>query len=159
MTLSCKLFHYDFPAFEIVLAFFWRIFLVLSFFKALYDNHLISGSIYRFFFVVGNSQVQKHPREVFYNKRCSLKFREIHRKTWNFIKKKTLAQVFSCEFCKTFKNTFLQNTSGGSFSNCSFFFCDLKAKPLQTFMSHLRFYVVMITKWWSMHVTQMSASA
>ena len=32
----------------------------------------------------------------------------------NFIKKKTLAQVLSCEFCETFKNTyFSQNTSGG----------------------------------------------
>ena len=31
----------------------------------------------------------------------------------NFIKKKTLAQMFSCEFCKISKNTylFLQNTS------------------------------------------------
>ena len=34
----------------------------------------------------------------------------------NFIKKETLAQVFSCEFCKISKNTFfLQNTSGGCF--------------------------------------------
>ena len=30
----------------------------------------------------------------------------------NFIKKKTLAQMLSCEFCEIFKNTFLQNTSG-----------------------------------------------
>ena len=29
----------------------------------------------------------------------------------NFIKKKTLAQVFSCEFCEGSKKTFLQNTS------------------------------------------------
>ena len=29
----------------------------------------------------------------------------------NFIKKETLAQVFSCEFCEISKNTFLQNTS------------------------------------------------
>ena len=28
------------------------------------------------------------------------------------MKKETLAQVFSCEFCKIFKNTFFQNTSG-----------------------------------------------
>ena len=28
------------------------------------------------------------------------------------VKKKTLAQVFSCEFCAISKNTFLQNTSG-----------------------------------------------
>ena len=30
----------------------------------------------------------------------------------NFIKKETLAQVFSYEFCKISKNTFSQNTSG-----------------------------------------------
>ena len=34
---------------------------------------------------------------------------------WNFIKKETLAQVFSCEFCKIFKNTFLRNYSGRLF--------------------------------------------
>ena len=47
-------------------------------------------------------------------------FRKIHRKSTcakassriklsevcNFIKKEALAQVFSCEFCKIFKNTF-----------------------------------------------------
>ena len=32
--------------------------------------------------------------------------------TGNYIKKETLAQVFSCEFFKIFKNTFLQNNSG-----------------------------------------------
>ena len=30
----------------------------------------------------------------------------------NFIKKETLAKVFSCEFCEISKNTFLRNTSG-----------------------------------------------
>ena len=30
--------------------------------------------------------------------------------TCNFIKKETLAQVFSCEFCETSKNNFLQRT-------------------------------------------------
>ena len=30
----------------------------------------------------------------------------------NFIKKKTLTQVFSCEFCEISMNTFLQNISG-----------------------------------------------
>ena len=34
---------------------------------------------------------------------------------FNIIKKEALAQVFSCEFCEIFKNTFLQNTSGGCF--------------------------------------------
>ena len=30
----------------------------------------------------------------------------------NFIKRENLEQVFSCEFCEAFKNSFLQNTSG-----------------------------------------------
>ena len=30
----------------------------------------------------------------------------ITRENCNFIKKETLTKVFSCEFCKTFKNTF-----------------------------------------------------
>ena len=30
----------------------------------------------------------------------------------NFIKKETLAKVFSCDFCKISTNTFLKNTSG-----------------------------------------------
>ena len=42
--------------------------------------------------------------------RCSVKkeFLEILQNSQenNFIKKETLAQVFSCEFCKIFKNTF-----------------------------------------------------
>ena len=73
--------------------------------------------------------VHKHPPEVFYKKRCSQKFHNIHRKTTvpeslfkqscrpqpcNFIKKETLAQVFACEFCKVSYRTtfFLQNTFG-----------------------------------------------
>ena len=32
-----------------------------------------------------------------------------------YLKKGTMAQVFSCEFCEISKNTFLQNTSGGCF--------------------------------------------
>ena len=39
--------------------------------------------------------MKKQPPELFYKKSC------------NFIKKETLAQVFSCEFGKIFKNTFL----------------------------------------------------
>ena len=31
---------------------------------------------------------------------------------WIYLKKEALTQVFSCEFCKISKNTFLQNTSG-----------------------------------------------
>ena len=53
---------------------------------------------------------QRQPLEVFYEKRCSWKFCKIHRKTpvpgLFFNEVKTLAHVFSCEFCKIFKNTF-----------------------------------------------------
>ena len=64
---------------------------------------------------------QKHPPEVFYNKRCSYKFRKYHRKTsvpeslfqpkcrpeaCNFIKKESLPHMFSCEFYKISKNAF-----------------------------------------------------
>ena len=60
---------------------------------------------------------QKQPPNVFYEERCSQKFHKIHRKTpvpqslfkpqaCKFIKKETLAQVFSCDFCEVFKNTF-----------------------------------------------------
>ena len=62
---------------------------------------------------------KQSPRGVLY-KKCSWKFRIIHRKTpvpeslliklqaqvCNFIKKETLAQVLSLEFCKISKNTF-----------------------------------------------------
>ena len=49
-------------------------------------------------------------------KRCSQKFRKIHRKApvpqaCNFIKKESLAQVFHCEFCKISKNAFSYRTS------------------------------------------------
>ena len=40
---------------------------------------------------------QKQPPEVFYRNRSE---------ACNFIKKEALAQVFSCEFCEIFKNTF-----------------------------------------------------
>ena len=57
---------------------------------------------------------QKQPPEVFCKKRCFQKFRKTHCKTPvpeslfknNFIKKETLAQVFSNELCEISKNTF-----------------------------------------------------
>ena len=70
---------------------------------------------------------QKQSREVFCKKgalRNFLKFQWKHlcqtlflnkvagpRISWKAIKKETLEQVFSCEFCEISKNTFLQNTS------------------------------------------------
>ena len=31
---------------------------------------------------------------------------QLQASAWNFIKKEVLAQVFSCEFCENFKNSF-----------------------------------------------------
>ena len=79
-----------------------------------------------------NGMITEAAKEVFYKNSCSYKFRKTHIKTpvpeslfnkvaglspatllkkrlcesCNFIQKDTLAQVFSCEFCKIFKNTF-----------------------------------------------------
>ena len=57
--------------------------------------------------------------------RCSVKkvFLEISQnsqlpKACNFIKKGTLAQVFSCEFCEIFKNTVLHRTPLVAASEC-----------------------------------------
>ena len=65
--------------------------------------------------------VEKQPLEVFCKKMCFWKFHKIHRKTpvpeaflkkrlWpqacDFVKKETLLQVFSCEFCEISKNIF-----------------------------------------------------
>ena len=65
--------------------------------------------------------LQKQPPKVFSKNRCSSKFLKIYRKTpepaslfflkkkvaaSNFIKKGILEQVFPCEFCEIFKNTF-----------------------------------------------------
>ena len=44
-----------------------------------------------------HGETQKQPPEVFYRKRCL---------ACNFIKKETLAQVFSCEYCEIFKTPF-----------------------------------------------------
>ena len=38
--------------------------------------------------------------------RQSLSFNKVACAAYNFIKKETLAQVFSCEFCEIFKNIF-----------------------------------------------------
>ena len=58
--------------------------------------------------------------EAFYRKGVLINFAKSRRKhlcqSLNIIKKETLAQVFSCEFCEIYKNTFfLQNTSGSCF--------------------------------------------
>ena len=65
------------------------------------------------------SYCQKQPFEVLCKKRCSWKYRKIHKKTTcvsvsflikpetaTLFKKETLAQLFSSEFCEISKNTF-----------------------------------------------------
>ena len=72
---------------------------------------------------------QKQPPEVFSKKRCSSKFRKIHKKkpvsdlfiiklqasASNFIKKR-LTQVFPCEFCEISKNTLFTEHFGATAS-------------------------------------------
>ena len=50
-------------------------------------------------------------------------FRSIKEEACNFIKKETLAQVVSSEFCEISKSIFLQSTSGGCFCNHINSFC------------------------------------
>ena len=89
-----------------------------------------------------NKQFQKQATEVF----CKKMFLEISQNSLenictrasfliklqaeacNFTKKETLAQVFSCEFYKISRNTFLQNTSGYCFC---IFHTDVQAPLMQ----------------------------
>ena len=50
-------------------------------------------------------QIQKHPTEVFPQENMFLEISQNSQEN-NFIKKETLALVFSCEFCEISKNTF-----------------------------------------------------
>ena len=64
---------------------------------------------------------QKQPPDMFTFARASFLI-----KASNFVKKETLAQVFSCEFCKIFKNAF--------FKNCpEAYNCIKKETPTQVF--------------------------
>ena len=47
---------------------------------------------------------------LFFNKFAGLGLAEALAQVCNFIKKETLAQVFSCEFCEFSKNTFFNRT-------------------------------------------------
>ena len=74
-------------------------------------------------------KIQKQPQDVFCKKsflrnfaKCTGKhlcqdlfFNKVAGAACNFIKKETLAQVFSCEFCETSKNTFFTECLGDCF--------------------------------------------
>ena len=83
--------------------------------KLLYKISVLSKCVYSFYVVIISLHRSSHP-EVFCKKCFLRKCAKFTRKhlCQNFIKKEALAQVFSCEFCKMFKNI-LQNTSSGSF--------------------------------------------
>ena len=99
-------------------------------------------------------KIQKQPPEVFCKKNVFFKCCRIHRKTpeaCNFIKKETLAQVFSCKFCNIFKNTFfteqLRTTASEDiekFLHFIFYICTF----LQVFMKCFdRFNRINLIKW------------
>ena len=48
--------------------------------------------------------------------------------TCNFIRKETLAQVFSCEFCEILRTLFFQNTGGCFYQLSSLFFRECRLK-------------------------------
>ena len=52
----------------------------------------------------------------------SLFFDKVAGAACNFIKKETLAQMFSCEFCKISKNTFFYRTPSIATSEASYFY-------------------------------------
>ena len=83
--------------------------------KLLYKISVLSKCVYSFYVVIISLHRSSRP-EVFCKKCFLRKCAKFTRKhlSQNFIKKEALAQVFSCEFCKMFKNI-LQNTSSGSF--------------------------------------------
>ena len=54
----------------------------------------------------------------------------------NFIKKETLAQVFSCEFCEIFKNNFFTE----HLRTTAYVFCVLKQWKLRLFMFLEKYY-------------------
>ena len=83
-------------------------------------NKMFRGFWENRFSKIFSSMFQKQPPEVFYKKgviknfskfagnNCArITFIKLQAWTWacNFIKKDTLAQMLSCEFCETFKNT------------------------------------------------------
>ena len=67
---------------------------------------------------ISRQNYQKQPPEVFYKKGILKNFAKFTEKDlrqslffnkvagYSFIKKETIAQMFSCEFCEIFKNTF-----------------------------------------------------
>ena len=73
----------------------------------------------------------------------SLFFKSCRPQPCNFIKKGTLAKVFSCKFCEIFKNTFFTETSGRLLPNLCcftlwfdyfFFFCQVNPIPWDWFI-------------------------
>ena len=82
--------------------------------KQLYNN--LFNKLFNYYIF---KKIQKQPLEVFCKKRCSWKFRKLHRKAavldlffmklevfFNLLKNPT--QVLSCEICESFKNVWFE---------------------------------------------------
>ena len=86
------------------------------FFSLSFFHPALSSSVIFIVFMRSEGAVQRS-----YVKRCSYKFRKIHKKTpvpESLFLKETRAQVFSCEFCEISKNTVSSKTpaTAASFS-------------------------------------------
>ena len=85
-------------------------------------NYVMKEAQYYLEAVVQRCSVKKVFLEISQNSQRTTCVRvsfSIKLQAWNFIRKETLAQVFSCEFCEISKNTFsyrtpLVDASGGS---------------------------------------------
>ena len=93
----------------VIKCFMWSIkLLIVNFFKEVYIEMNINRSMLAHTVSCLSVHLQKQPSEVFYNKRCSI-IKLCARVSFLI---KTLAQVFSCEFCEISKNNFFTDTSG-----------------------------------------------
>ena len=87
----------------VVKCFMWSTkLLTVKFFKEVYIAMNISRSMLAHIVSCLSVHLQKQPPEVFYNKRCSI-IKLCARVSFLI---KTLAQMFSCEFCEISKNNF-----------------------------------------------------
>ena len=78
--------------------------------------------------------MQEQPPEAFYAKKVFLEISQNWSAACNFIRKETLAQVFSCEFCEIPRIPFSLNTSGRLLLKVV---CINRAGQLQIFKTYL----------------------
>ena len=91
-------------------------------FKGYRNRGLASNSLMYLDIVIREAVAQRSSQKSRKTARVSFLFKlQARPEGCNFVKKETLTQVLSCEFCEICKNTFFPEHSGG-------YFCDTKIK-------------------------------